>query len=644
MSVFFIKFTFMNIRILFFILFSFVIAVAHSEQTLVFPKDRQTQETKTVYFLWNPNSYSSSYKLLIANDTGFNSRVSLITTTDNFYTYTFSNYGVYYCKVKGNNETAWSPIVKIELIDLNNDYNLVSWFDANANIVKTDSSVSQWSDRKLTTRKATQDNSSVQPILINSVPLLNNKSTLSFNGDPSGPQLLNINTPIVFTKHTLFVVRNYKPTGNLVQYFLSGNANGFFSESGILGLGFGTFGEDGGLIAANNSSLTNNYSIYTSTNNSLYKNNQSLVNSQGATSTISSTISAIGTRPDVLVLAYKGEIAEFLIFDSILDVNKRNSITAYLRSKYAPPVNLGKDTVFGSSFTDTLRLSAENRFVRYLWSNGDTTPTTKVTSSGTYSVKTTDIFGFESTDEISVYPYKRLKGVKVNLCPGDSINVNLGLDGSYSILWSNGKTSSNVVFKTQGQYTVQITKNGKTIYDTIRVVLVPNVDTTPLAYSPNRDANELVKICGGEKIYITNASNFESFLWSNGSTANFSTAYNSGDIYINYIERNGCKLTDTLSVIVAGQAPTANFSASSICQDAPASFTDLSIPPTGVNINNWKWNFSNGNLSSFQNPSQIFSTLGTISASLKVTTTQGCSDSIYKTFAVFKINLHSFIL
>ena len=86
----------------------------------------------------------------------------------------------------------------------------------------------------------------------------------------------------------------------------------------------------------------------------------------------------------------------------------------------------------------------------------------------------------------------------------------------------------------------------------------------------------------------------------------------------------------------------ANFSVSSICQDATAAFTDLSIPPVGVNINNWKWIFSNGYNSIAQNPTQTFSALGNVSASLKVTTTQGCSDSIYKTFAIFKKPTPSF--
>ncbi len=146
-----------------------------------------------------------------------------------------------------------------------------------------------------------------------------------------------------------------------------------------------------------------------------------------------------------------------------------------------PPVNLGIDTVAGSSFSDSITINAGNMFSRYLWSNGDTTPTTKVVTAGTYKVKTTDIFGTVSEDDIEVYPYRRLKGAVVNFCPGDSVDVSLGLDASYAIVWSNGKTTSNVTFKTPGQYTVKITKNGKTILDTITVNKVFGYNTTCLS-------------------------------------------------------------------------------------------------------------------------------------------------------------------
>ncbi len=626
----------MNIR---FLLLFFLITIAEitlSQQSFVLPKDGQTQDTKTVNFLWNKNAYSDSYKLQISTSATFSSIVLSTATSNNYLTLTLTNYGIYYCRVKGNNDVSWSPIVKIELIDFGNDNNLISWFDASTNVTYTDSTVSQWKDRKSTARAATQGTLSKQPVVYNNLSKLNNKSTISFNGNSSNPTTFNINPAITTEKFTLFCLRNYRNNANLVQFFLCGNGHGFSSEVDAANGGFSVSGLNGSVIIAPLSALRTEYSIYCITDSSFSVNTNRVPIAQTSGSSFVSQMSLtqFGSRPEAPNLAYQGEIAEVLMFDSIIDVNKRNTVTAYLRTKYSPPVNLGLDTIAGSSFTDTIRLSTRSSFARYQWSTGDTTQTIKVTTAGTYKVRTTDIFGFVSEDEIEVYPYRRLKSTNVNLCPGDSVIVNLGLDSSYSILWSTGATTSSVVFRTSGQYKVSITKNTKTILDTINVVLVTNVDTTSLVYSPARDQNQLVRICGGGKIYIKNDSLFDSFIWSTGSTQNYGTAYNTGDVYINYIERNGCKLVDTLAVVVTGQVPVANFTTTAICQNSSASFSDLSQAPAGNTITRWKWNFSNGDTSNVQNPLEVFSSTGAASAALRVTTDAGCSDSIFKTFTV----------
>ena len=631
----------MNFRVLYFISILFCFHTAFSNQPFVLPKNGQTIDSKTVFFLWNPNSFTASYKLQVATDSNFTSVIHSVQTQANSYSYTFSNFGIYYCRFKRTNELIWSPTIKIELIDLINDNNLISWFDANQNIVSS-GTVTKWTDRKDSTRFASQNNVPQQPLYLSNVPVLNNKSAISFNGILSNPALLTLNKPIIFSAHTLITLRNYRPNPDcLIQYFFTGNSHGFFSEANVVSAGFGAVGQESGSITASNSSLSTQYSIYTSTNTSLYKNGINFPNTQGATRASLFNITAIGSRPENLNLPYKGEIAEILIFDSVLNINKINKIESYLKSKYLPPVNLGLDTVAGSSFSDSIVLNAGNRFSRYLWSNGDTTPTTKVVTAGTYKVKTTDIFGTVSEDDIEVYPYRRLKGAVVNFCPGDSVDVSLGLDASYAIVWSNGKTTSKVTFKTPGQYTVSITKNGKTILDTITVTKF--LDTTPLVYLPERNQSDLIRICGGERIYIKNDSLFESFQWSTGSTTNSDTTFSSKDIFISYIEKNGCTLSDTIAVLVAGLAPKADFEiTSSICQNSSTSFNDISIPPAGVNVANWKWSFSNGDSSRLQNSTTTFNSSGIAFAAIKITTTQGCSDSIFKTFVVNRKPVPSF--
>ncbi|MBN8703675.1 MAG: T9SS type A sorting domain-containing protein [Bacteroidetes bacterium] len=65
-----------------------------------------------------------------------------------------------------------------------------------------------------------------------------------------------------------------------------------------------------------------------------------------------------------------------------------------------PIVNLGNDTLI--YFGDSLMLNAGNTSATYTWSNGDTTQTTIIKSSGTYWVNVSDSNGCETTDSVQV--------------------------------------------------------------------------------------------------------------------------------------------------------------------------------------------------------------------------------------------------
>jgi hypothetical protein len=65
-----------------------------------------------------------------------------------------------------------------------------------------------------------------------------------------------------------------------------------------------------------------------------------------------------------------------------------------------PVVHLGNDTIISSSQTLTLNPGAG--FTSYLWSNGATTPTITVNTTGTYSVTVTNANGCHNSDTIHV--------------------------------------------------------------------------------------------------------------------------------------------------------------------------------------------------------------------------------------------------
>ncbi|MFT5463260.1 MAG: hypothetical protein ACI8QS_002146, partial [Planctomycetota bacterium] len=73
---------------------------------------------------------------------------------------------------------------------------------------------------------------------------------------------------------------------------------------------------------------------------------------------------------------------------------------------------------------------------------------------------------------------------------------------------------------------------------------------------------------------------------------------------------------------VGGQDPVADFSATPLTGDAPlaVNFSDLSA---GTAVSGWSWSFGDGNSSTSQNPSHVYSVPGTYDVSLTVTGSAG---------------------
>ncbi len=113
---------------------------------------------------------------------------------------------------------------------------------------------------------------------------------------------------------------------------------------------------------------------------------------------------------------------------------------------------------------------------------------------------------------------------------------------------------------------------------------------------------------------------------------NPSTIYLNPGIYtIKLVIRNAAGSADSLTklqYVVVYAKPTTNFSASTLtgCYPLAVNFTDLSTPGSGT-ITNWLWDFGDGNTSTQQNPSHIFSSAGTYTVLLVVTNSKGCSKS-----------------
>lgn len=144
----------------------------------------------------------------------------------------------------------------------------------------------------------------------------------------------------------------------------------------------------------------------------------------------------------------------------------------------------------------TITLDAGTGFTSYLWNTGATTQTIIVSTPGTYSVKVTNNFGCENTDNVQVSYSILAEIVSVNIS-NNSATVILSATGNYEYSLDNFSWQDSNVFNNlnMGEYTAYVrTKAGCIIGEkNFSIFNIPN------AISPNGDGkNDKWKIAGLE--------------------------------------------------------------------------------------------------------------------------------------------------
>lgn len=129
---------------------------------------------------------------------------------------------------------------------------------------------------------------------------------------------------------------------------------------------------------------------------------------------------------------------------------------------------------------DSIRLDAPPGFKGYLWSNGDSTPSITVRTTGSYQLTVTDSFGCRATTptvDVRVHqnPFPRIiPAGPLLLSDGDS--VALAVVGAYSAYrWSNGDSTGGLLVRDSGSYRVWVVdSNGCSGESNIVVVQRPD--------------------------------------------------------------------------------------------------------------------------------------------------------------------------
>lgn len=334
---------------------------------------------------------------------------------------------------------------------------------------------------------------------------------------------------------------------------------------------------------------------------------------------------------------WKGEIAEIIVFNRVLNITETNQVENYLYDKYAPPIQLPNDISVLNSFCDTSLIPIvinNNQYSNFHWSTSATTPTISVNKSGKYWVKATNIFGKESSDTILVnYPKYEFKDS--TFCPGNTIqwNTNLSIN-QFSFLWQDGLSNDSVFnISSAGDYHVKITDNFGCFIESDTITAT--IDNFKTIASLGLDTN----LCSGNAVYLKQGlSSNLSYTWNTGSNNDSLYITSSGQYSAIITNSNNCVAKDTINVTVIGQAPTAAFLNSVACKNNVVTFTDNSSPPSGNTITSWFWNYGDGttlaDTSHLQNSFYTYADTGNYTINLSVSTDVGCKQNLIKNIHV----------
>lgn len=204
-------------------------------------------------------------------------------------------------------------------------------------------------------------------------------------------------------------------------------------------------------------------------------------------------------------------------------------------------LDLGNDTIICSS--DTFMLSAGTNYSEYLWSNGSTSSTLSITSSGQYWVQVTNKFGCSATDSIEVIFGPDLLtnfslGPDTTLCYGESLLLTTG-SGFDTCYWQNGSTGPDFYVAQAGEYIVTVGNQCGETSDTINVNFFAD-----LGMNLGNDTT----LCTGEIIYITPDNNYQHYLWQDGSIASNLLVYTSGLYSVEVTDYNNCNDEDEITI------------------------------------------------------------------------------------------------
>jgi len=238
--------------------------------------------------------------------------------------------------------------------------------------------------------------------------------------------------------------------------------------------------------------------------------------------------------------------------------------------------DLGDDvTICAESYELNAGISGPG--IKYQWSNGATTQTTKITKSGLYSVEVSS-GNCAATDEINVNLSNNITislGEDIEACVGDKILLDAGTNAD-SYLWSDGSTTQTLEVTESGNYNVEIVNGLCQSNASIQVTF----NQIPIVMLPPD-----IIVCADTTIVLTAPFGINySYEWSTGETSQTIIANTTGN-YSLVAGIAGCKATDDVRVTINPLPEVDLGEDQAICLLE----NDIAILNAGSNFSQYNW-------------------------------------------------------
>ncbi len=229
-----------------------------------------------------------------------------------------------------------------------------------------------------------------------------------------------------------------------------------------------------------------------------------------------------------------------------------------------PTITVNGPTAFCAGGSVTLTTSANGP---WLWSNGSTTQSITVDTTGDYSVTVTGDNGCTTTSapiHVTANPLPQatiIPSGSTTFCEGGSVALTASAASSY--LWSNGATTQSIAISASGNYSVTVTDaNGCSTMSTPTAV---TVNAPPL--EPVITVSGPTTFCEGSSVVLTAPDEAVLYLWSNGATTQSIIVNTGGSYSVTTTNASGCSATSSAIAVTVLPLTTPTISAS-----GPATF------------------------------------------------------------------------